>query len=199
MVLVAGSIVVADQWVKYRVVETLTTRLDGLPTLGAKLKAMYSGTSNDEASLFYGLHFRPKRSITVIPNFFRIRYAENPGAAWGLFRTVPENLRIPLFHLVSLGAVILISVYYARLTGSANERWAHWGLPFVLGGALGNYVDRIARGFVVDFLEAHWMDKVAWPSFNVADSCICIGVGMLLIDSMVRKESKVGVPSKASS
>ena len=200
LVLVAGGVVLADQLVKYEVVEALTTRLDGLPTLSARLHAMYSTgpTDADPApDSFWGLHFHSKRFITVLPRFFRIRYAENPGAAWGLFRTVPEHLRIPLFHVVSLGAVVLISMYYGKLTGVPQERWARWGLPFVLGGALGNYVDRLARGFVVDFLEAHWMDKAAWPSFNVADSCICIGVGMLFIDSLVRKEAPRNVPTKA--
>jgi signal peptidase II len=194
-VLVAGAIVLLDQWVKYRVVAALTTRFDGRETLGERLKAMYTGAPAD---FDYGLHFHPKRAITVSPRFFRIRYAENPGAAWGLFRNLPETIRGPLFHVVSLGAVVLISVYYGRLTGHRSERWAMLGLPLVLGGALGNYVDRVARGFVVDFLEAHWMDQATWPSFNVADSCICIGVGMLLIDSLVRKESKTPVTSKAS-
>jgi signal peptidase II len=65
----------------------------------------------------------------------------------------------------------------------------------VLGGALGNYVDRIARGFVIDFLEAHWFDKAAWPSFNIADAAICVGVGMLVVDAFVRREEKVAVRS----
>lgn len=192
--LVTGGLIAADQWTKYIVVRELTTRFDGLNDVPARLRAFYTGTGAESDHL----HFRPKRSITVHPEFFRVRYAENPGAAWGLFRTLPEKVRMPLFHVVSLGAVLLISVYYSRLSGHSSERWAAYGLPVVLGGALGNYVDRAARGFVVDFLEAHWMDKAAWPSFNLADSAISIGVGMLLIDSLVRKEPKAAPePSKA--
>jgi signal peptidase II len=194
LIVIAGGIVLADQWTKYEVVRALTTRLDGLSTTDERLKAMYTSPAGYPG---YGLHFQYKRSITVIDHYFRIRYAENPGAAWGLFRNLPEKVRAPLFHVVSLGAVVLISVYYSRLTGHRSERWALIGLPLVLGGALGNYVDRLARGFVVDFLEAHWRDQLSWPSFNVADSAICIGVGMLLIDAIVRKEVKAPAPSKA--
>ena len=100
-------------------------------------------------------------------------------------------MRGPLFHLVSIGAVFLIVYYYRKLTwGERIERWARWGLPLVLGGAIGNYVDRLARSFVIDFIEAHWFDKWAWPSFNVADSAICVGVGMLVLDAIVRREKK---------
>jgi signal peptidase II len=196
LIVVAGGVVLADQYVKYLVVRDLTTRLDGIVGLPEQLKAMYSAP-DVMADPDHGLYFRSKPAITLSPRYFRIRYAENPGAAWGLFRTLPEKIRAPLFHVVSLGAVVLISVYFARLSGHPSERWAYFGLPLVLGGALGNYVDRMARGFVVDFLEAHYLDKATWPSFNVADSAICIGVGMLLIDALVRKESKAPAPSKA--
>jgi signal peptidase II len=63
----------------------------------------------------------------------------------------------------------------------------------VLGGALGNYLDRLARGFVIDFIEAHWHERATWPSFNVADSCIVVGVGLLLLDGLLRRESKAEV------
>jgi signal peptidase II len=134
------------------------------------------------------MHFRTKHFVTVSEKFFRIRYAENPGAAWGLFRTLPENVRGPLFDVVVLGAVLFILFSIFRLKGVPSERFILWGLPLVLGGALGNYIDRLARRFVVDFLEAHWMDKAAWPSFNVADSAICIGVALLMVDAFVRRE-----------
>ena len=161
----------------------------GAGTTSERLRVMFSDAPTAPPDT---LHYAQKRSITVSPSFFRLRYAENPGAAWGLFRTLPEAVRGPLFHIVSLAAVILITYYFAQLTGTdPKERWALYGLPLVLGGALGNYVDRIARGFVIDFLEAHWFDKAAWPSFNVADAAICVGVGMLMVDAFVRREEKV--------
>ncbi|PTL84600.1 signal peptidase II [Vitiosangium sp. GDMCC 1.1324] len=184
---VALGVIVLDQWTKYLVVRELTTRFDDRPTLGERLSAMYG---EPPPQGFDGLHYRSKRYIEVSPSFFRLRYAENPGAAWGLFRSLPPNVRGPLFHVVSIGAVVLITWYFTRLSGKdPKERWALWGLPLVLGGAIGNYIDRLARAFVIDFLEAHWYDKATWPSFNVADSAIVLGVGLLLVDAFVRKET----------
>ncbi|MCY1040466.1 signal peptidase II [Corallococcus sp. bb12-1] len=189
------GVIVLDQWTKYLVVRDLTTRFDGATTLGQRLGAMYTPA---EAAGRYGLHFQPRRHVEVVDDFFRLRYAENPGAAWGMFRDLPPHVRGPLFHLVSLGAVLLIVFYFRKLTGTdPAEKWALWGLPLVLGGALGNYIDRVARAFVIDFLEAHWYDKAAWPSFNVADAAIVVGVGMLVVDAFVRKEKPPSEPAKA--
>jgi signal peptidase II len=187
---IAFAVVVVDQAVKYWMVGALTSRFDGLRTVGARLEALY-GHPPPEG--YDGLHFRPKHSFTISPDYLRIRYAENTGAAFGLFRGLPPPARAVLFHLVSLGAVALITLYYLRLSGLPAERFARLGLPLVLGGALGNYIDRLARGFVIDFVEAHWHDVATWPSFNVADSCIVVGVGLLLIDGLVRRERKVEV------
>lgn len=197
LLLLAGSVVVADQLTKFWIVRHLTNYLDPQPTLAAKLKAMYSAAPKAEWE--DGLHFHPKRFITAIDEYLRIRYAENPGAAWGLFRNMSENVRGPLFHVVSIGAVILILFYYRKLSGNdPTELWALWGLPLVLGGAIGNYTDRLARGFVIDFIEAHWHDRATWPSFNVADMAICVGVGMLVLDSFLRREKKEDKRSPAS-
>lgn len=187
----ALALVLVDQWVKYEVVAGLTTRFDALPSVGARLSALY-GPAPDAG--FDGLHFRPKRPVVLSQDFLMLRYAENPGAAFGLFRRLPASARGPLFHLVSIGAVLLITLYFLRLGGTKEERWARVGLPLVLGGALGNWVDRLARGFVIDFIEAHWKDAYTWPSFNVADSAIVVGVILLLIDGMVRRERKPASP-----
>jgi len=183
---VTVGIVALDQWTKYEAVGSLTARFDGLETAGERLKAMYGEPPPVGRD---GRHFQSKRSVELSERFLRLRYEENPGAAWGMFRNLPPNVRGPLFHIVSLGAVILIGYYFTKLSGTnPAEKWALWGLSLVLGGALGNYVDRVARGFVVDFVQAHWMDQAYWPSFNVADMAICVGVGMLIVDAFVRKE-----------
>lgn len=181
---VALSVIALDQWTKFVVLDKLTTAFAG----ASSPIDVFLGKAPEPS--FDGYHFRPKEQIVLSDDFFRFRYAENPGAAFGLFRTLPENVRGPLFHLVSFGAVILIGFYFSKLRGDKNERWARWGLPLVLGGAIGNYVDRLARGFVIDFLEAHWFERAYWPAFNVADSAIVVGVGLLVIDSFVRKEAK---------
>lgn len=185
---VAFTVIFFDQLTKFWVLDALTTAWPEDASFGKKLGQLY-GSAPEKG--FDGHHYGQKRSYTVSESFFRIRYAENPGAAWGMFRNQPEHIRGPLFHLVSLGAVILISYFFFKLSGTdPKEKWALWGLPLVLGGAIGNYLDRIARGFVIDFLEAHWFDKAYWPSFNVADAAICVGVGLLVIDAFVRKEKK---------
>jgi signal peptidase II len=183
---IAVPVVLLDQWTKFLILERLTNAFDGVPS---PIRAFV-----DEApeAGFDGYHFRPKDQVVLSDDFFRLRYAENPGAAFGLFRNLPEGPRAALFHLVSLGAVLLIGYYYSKLTGAAVERWAKFGLPLVLAGALGNYLDRLARGFVIDFLEAHFYEKAYWPAFNVADMAICVGVGFLVIDSIVRKETTAG-------
>lgn len=179
---IALIVIGLDHWTKFVVLDKLTTAFDGAPSrLG-----VYFGKAPD--ARFDGYHFVPKQEIVLSDDFFRFRYAENPGAAFGLFRTVPDHLRGPLFHLVSLGAVILIGFYFSQLRGDKKEVWAKWGLPLVLGGAIGNYIDRLARGFVVDFLEAHWFERAYWPAFNIADTAIVVGVGLLIVDSFVRKE-----------
>lgn len=179
---VALIVLVADQWTKFVVLERLTTAFDG----GGNRLATFFGAAPKPG--YDGYHYRPKDMVVLSDDYFRLRYAENPGAAFGLFRNLPEDLRGPLFHLVSIGAVILVGYYFSQLRGAKNEAWARWGLPLVLGGAIGNYVDRLARGFVIDFLEAHWLEKAYWPAFNVADTAIVVGVGLLLVDSFVRKE-----------
>ena len=191
LAVVALVVILLDQYTKFLTLDRLTGAFDGATSKAS----VYFGAAPEAGWDSY--HFRPKEAVVVSESFFRFRYAENPGAAFGLFRNLPENLRGPLFHVVSLGAVVLIGYYFSKLTGAKVERWAKWGLPLVLGGAIGNYIDRLARGFVIDFIEAHWFDKAYWPAFNFADSAIVIGVGLLVVDSFVRKETKVVTPAAA--
>jgi signal peptidase II len=195
LVAVALGVVVLDQWTKFLVLTDLTSAFDGSGALSERIKVFTSDAPPEGPDSY---HFHSKHVVTLSESFFRFRYAENKGAAFGLFRGLPETWRGPLFHLVSIGAVILILYYFRKLLGTREEVWALAGLPLVLGGAIGNYVDRLSRGFVIDFIEAHWYEQASWPSFNVADSAICIGVGLLVIDSFVRKEKKVTLlePSK---
>lgn len=191
LVAVTLGVIVLDQWTKFLVLERLTGAFEG----SSGDWAVFFGAA--PAAGFDGYHYRPSPALVISEQFFRLRYAENPGAAFGLFRGLPDGVRGPLFHLVVLGALVLIGSYYSKLTGARIERWARWGLPLVLGGALGNHIDRMARGFVVDFLEAHWYEAAWWPAFNVADTAISIGAAMLVIDSLVRKEKAVGKPAPA--
>lgn len=185
-IFVVLGVVLLDQWTKFLAVDALTVHFDEPQGVGAELRALYS----DPPPLTRGFHYAPRGKVEVFENFLRFRYAENPGAAWGLFRNLPPHIRGPLFHVISIAAIALITWYFSKLTGARDEKWAIIGLPLVLGGAIGNYIDRIARAFVIDFIEAHWFDRAHWPSFNVADMAICIGVGCLIIDAIVRREEK---------
>jgi signal peptidase II len=180
------SVVLLDQWTKYLAVEHLTSHFDASQGVAARMSALYSEPP-PKTGYF---HFPSRGNAEVVKNLLRFRYAENPGAAFGLFRNLPQALRTPLFHLVSIGAVVMIFSFLRKLRGMPEERWAALGLPLVMGGALGNYIDRLARSFVIDFIEAHWFDKAYWPAFNVADSAICVGVALLLLDSVLRREGR---------
>lgn len=185
LLVVALSVIGLDQMSKYYVVKDLTRRMDGVTTLSGRLGRLYSAPSPG----YRGMHFPPKGDYTVSERFMRLRYAENPGAAWGILRNVSEKIRGPFFQLISIAAVILIVGYYLKLARSgAGDGFTLTGLALVLGGALGNYIDRVARGFVVDFIDAHWMNAASWPSFNVADAAICVGAALILLKSFGRKE-----------
>jgi signal peptidase II len=133
----------------------------------------------------------------LVKNHLSLIRAENRGGAWGLLQSTSENVRRPFFLLVSVAAIAFIMTLYRRLQG--NQRALKWGLPLVLGGALGNVLDRIRYGHVIDFIDyrADWMRKLNeillhssndhWPTFNIADIAICVGVGLMAVDMFTSK------------
>ena len=120
--------------------------------------------------------------IPVIPGFFDIVFVLNPGAAFGFLATLSEQVRNPLFILISVVAVILIIFYHTRYLRS--HRLVSVALGLVLGGAVGNLIDRLRYGMVVDFLDVH-VGQYHWPAFNVADSAISIGVSLMILDMLL--------------
>ena len=134
------------------------------------------------------------REITWIRDYLDLRYAENCGGAWGLLHGAREGLRKPFFMLVTIGAVIFILYLYRTL--EKGQRAMRWALPLVLGGAIGNLVDRMRLGYVVDFIDAHWRDKYHWPTFNVADIAITVGIGLMLLEYILgpKKAPAAGKP-----
>jgi len=119
------------------------------------------------------------QSIPIVPGYLDLTFVLNPGAAFSLLATLPERIRNPFFILISVTAAILIIVYHARhLSG---HRLATVSLGLILGGAVGNLIDRVRFGVVVDFLDAH-VHQYHWPVFNVADSAISVGVSLLLLE-----------------
>ena len=165
----------ADQATKYLAVSRLTYALDGREGAVARLQGFV-----DERHL----ERRASGPHVVVPEYWNFRYVENPGAAWGMFGNLPEGVRRPFFHLVSLAALgFLFWMYRGLGPGQGLLRAA---LALVAGGALGNFVDRLLRGYVIDFIDWHWRNQpgMRWPTFNVADVAICVGVGLMLLDAL---------------
>lgn len=140
--------------------------------------------------------------VTLLENHLQLILAKNKGGAWGLLQGQNEAVRRPFFLVVSVLAILFIVTLYRKLT--LRQRALKWGLPLVLGGALGNVFDRIRYGYVIDFIDyrADWIKKGNdllaksvknhvvtdhWPTFNVADIAICIGVALMAIDMFTAK------------
>jgi signal peptidase II len=126
--------------------------------------------------------------------------AKNPGGAWGMLQTTSENVRRPFFLVISVVAIVFILSLYRRV--QPRQYALRWGLPLVLGGALGNVLDRLRYGHVIDFIDVHAMIQGVekhWPTFNVADIAICVGVGLMALDMFSSKSSRrAAVPAVAT-
>ncbi len=126
-------------------------------------------------------YLAPHHSVNVIPGLFDLTYVENPGGVFGLLRGLEDGARGVIFTLVPLAAIALIGLYALRIPGAHRLTLA--SLALILGGAVGNLLDRIRLGYVVDFIDVYWREY-HWPAFNVADSAICVGVGLLLLETI---------------
>jgi signal peptidase II len=125
-------------------------------------------------------------NIQVIPDFFRITHVENRGAAFGLFADSPSQWKIATLVLFSIVALVIVSALLWRNSHSMSTTGV--GLSLILGGALGNLWDRLLSGRVVDFL-LFYIGQYQWPAFNVADSAIVIGAGLLVFEILFTKTS----------
>ena len=124
--------------------------------------------------------------ITVVPGLFNLTYAQNPGMAFGLLNNLPEFWRLPLFLSISTLAVVIIGHLFLQ----ARDRAVLMplALALILAGAAGNLIDRFRWGYVVDFLQLHYRHYY-WPTFNVADSAISVGIAFLILDTLLTKEN----------
>jgi signal peptidase II len=128
----------------------------------------------------------PESAIELIPGYLRISYVSNTGVAFGLFRDLDSPWKPYVLAAMAIVAVIVILVYSFRMPSS--RLLLQCSLAVIMGGILGNFVDRILQGYVVDFIEFHIKDAFYWPTFNVADSGITVGIGLLLIDAVKNPE-----------
>ena len=127
--------------------------------------------------------------VNLLP-FLDVTHIRNPGAAFGIFREMPESLRLPLFIVVLLAAVVVI-IYFLSKTGK-QDRLLVFSLSLILGGAIGNSIDRFRLRYVTDFIDFHWFGNPAlhWPPFNLSDSAITIGVVLILFDTFILKRGR---------
>jgi signal peptidase II len=126
-------------------------------------------------------------SITVIPGFFRIIHAENPGAAFGIFADSPSQWKIGLLILFSVIALFIVCALLWKASNVMTSTGV--GLALILGGAIGNLWDRIVSHRVVDFL-LFYIGRYEWPAFNVADSAIVVGAGLLVLEILFQKPAR---------
>jgi signal peptidase II len=129
------------------------------------------------SKLYVSSHFQPYQMMPVVPGWLDLTYTLNPGAAFSLFATMPAIFREAFFIVLSAVAIVVLVVLLARRSTPLSS-----GLAFalILGGTIGNLIDRLARQRVVDFIYFHHR-SFSYPVFNLADSAITIGVGILLI------------------
>jgi signal peptidase II len=123
-------------------------------------------------------------SITVIPGFFRIIHTENPGAAFGIFSDSPSAWKTGLLIGFSIIALLIVCVLLWK--DSHRLTTTGIGLSLILGGAVGNLWDRLVSRHVVDFL-LFYVGRYQWPAFNVADSAIVVGAGLLVFEILFTK------------
>ncbi len=138
----------------------------------------------DQMSKYYlGRFIALNQSVVVIKNFFQIIHIENKGVAFGLM--AQQKVSPYIFIAISFFAIILVTFFIKGLR--EEEIFLSLGLSLILGGALGNVVDRIRLGAVTDFLDFHWY-SCHWPAFNLADSAITLGTILLFIQLVTNRE-----------
>ena len=129
----------------------------------------------------------PREEIT---GFFNLVLVFNKGAAFSMFADA-AGWQTPLLAAFALAAAAIVSVLIVRKPGRGLQCF---GLALILGGALGNLIDRLRFGHVVDFLDFHALGW-HWPAFNLADSAICVGAVILILEGLVHHEKRAGAPT----
>lgn len=164
---------------------------------------MVTGVVSDQVSKYWaqnslaelvitpnGTFYQPSREIVVVPQAFNLIYRENPAAAFSITRSLPSWFRRPFLVSISLLATIFFVVWYFRLKEADGLQLSSFAL--IMAGAVGNLIDRVRFGYVVDFLDAHsgflisWgIAEAHWPTFNIADSCIVVGAIGIIFRTLI--------------
>lgn len=132
--------------------------------------------------------FRLGETLPVIKSYFNLTLVHNPGAAFGMLATLPPEWRDPFFLIVPIVTLIVILAVFFKL--HEGQHISIYSLSMIVGGAVGNLIDRVRLGFVIDFLDFHWDYQHHFPAFNVADSAITVGVFLLIVSMFFEKEPR---------
>ena len=125
------------------------------------------------------MHVPVHYSISIIKGFFSITHIRNPGVAFGLFAAQKFEYKVLFFIVISMIAIVAILIIFHQ--SPDDKRAVRAGLILIFSGAIGNLIDRIVHKEVIDFLDFFYRGS-HWPSFNIADSCITIGVSFMIFD-----------------
>jgi lipoprotein signal peptidase len=153
-----------DQWSKQWALDTLYIKASGEGTIAPS-----------EASQLFSKNIE-------VASWFNFHLVGNKGAAWGMFKNLPESWRVLFFAVLTIVALTFMFFMYLQ---SAQHKLTRLSLILIIGGAIGNFIDRLNIGYVIDFIDWHYKGQ-HWPTFNIADVWISVGVGLMLID-MVRQ------------
>jgi signal peptidase II len=136
----------------------------------------------------------------LIPGYLSLSYVTNSGVAFGFFADVQSGWKPYVLDAMAIIAVAIILIYSMHVSG--NRKLLQAALAITMGGILGNLVDRVSHGFVIDFIDIRIPEVFHWPTFNIADSAITIGIALLLIDTVkspaLEKEKQPVVDSEQS-
>jgi signal peptidase II len=124
-------------------------------------------------------HIDLHETIPLIPDFLQLVHVRNTGAAFGIGANAESRLVPLLLNVGAIGVFCVVVVYAFR--AAVTDRLLQTGLHLILGGAIGNLIDRFRLGYVVDFVDVY-VKSHHWPAFNVADSAICVGIALLFFD-----------------
>lgn len=171
LVVLVSLVVISDQVTKHQVRGKLATSVEGY----------YPPPCNPDGKLEQRTRLRSTGPVTVVDGYFHLRYVENCGGAFGLLSTSNEKYRQPFFFVTSLLATAFLIYLFIRI--GPREKLLMVAFSVILGGAIGNVIDRISLGYVVDFIEWHLRDRARWPTFNIADVGITVGLVLILFDS----------------
>jgi signal peptidase II len=133
-------------------------------------------------------------SIPILRGYFNLTYVQNPGAAFGMLSGSDPSFRGPFFVIVPAIALTVIAYLFIRLPPKST--WIPAALSCLVGGAVGNLIDRFRFGYVVDFIDFHWHYKAHFPAFNIADLAISLGIGILILDMLFERDPEAYTQEK---